>query len=88
LFDPSADVLLSADVGQGDPILFGPAAGLVRSQALLRLNIGKLAPQGLLAVGSRRDDYFHPHQGTELLSFLARTIDYHIRVWLDLPRAT
>ncbi len=78
-------VLLRADVS-GDPALFGSAAaGLVRSDALVRLNVSSAAPIGLLALGARRPGVFHPGQGTELLSFLAHVIEYSIRAWLDLP---
>ncbi len=85
LLGPKKPALLRADV-TGDPALFGPsAAGLVRSDALVRLNVSSAAPIGLLALGARRPGVFHPGQGTELLSFLAQVIEYSIRAWLDLP---
>ena len=40
---------------------------------------------GLLALGSREPDTFHPGQATELLCFLTRVIERCIRSWLDLP---
>lgn len=69
----------------GDPELFGAAAGLVRSDALVRLDIAKAAPPTLLAFGSRQPDHFHPGQGTELIGFLSRVLEISIRAWLDLP---
>lgn len=78
------DVLLAADT-PGDPELFGPGAGLVRSQALIRLQISSETPEGLLAFGSREPDMFHQGQGTELVCFLARVVERCIRSWLDLP---
>ena len=66
------------------PALFGSAAGLVRSQALLRLDVSEHAPVGLLCIGTRRSDKFHPGQGTELLSFLARVTELTFAAWLDL----
>lgn len=66
--------------------VFGPAAGLIRSDALLRLRVSRAAPIGLLGIGSRRDDYFPPQQGTELLAFFAHAVEHCIRVWLDLPQ--
>jgi uncharacterized protein YigA (DUF484 family) len=79
------DVLLRADV-VGDPALFGAsAAGLVRSDALVRLRVSPAAPIGLLALGARKPGVFHPGQGTELLTFLAQVIEHSIRAWLDLP---
>ncbi len=78
------DVLLTGNIN-GDPRLFGAAAGLVRSQALTRLRASTQAPVGLLALGSRRPDGFVAGQGTELLGFLARALEIMIRQWLHLP---
>ena len=77
-------VLLHADT-HGDPALFGGAAGLVRSQALLRLGFGRGAPAGLLCIGTRQPGRFHPGLGTELLTFLARVIGITISQWLNPP---
>ncbi len=77
-------VLLEAEVS-GDPTLFGAAAGLVRSQALLRLGFGKANPTGLLCIGTRKPGRFHPGLGTELLGFLARALSITIAQWLK-PR--
>jgi uncharacterized protein YigA (DUF484 family) len=76
------DALLEDHV-RGDPALFGAGAGLVQSEALLRLPIAK-APAGLLAIGSRRPTKFRPGHGTELLCFLARTLGITIGQWLEL----
>jgi len=83
LLGAERDVLLCADT-PGDPALFGGAAGLVRSQALLRLDVSEHAPVGLLCIGTRRAGKFHPGQGTELLSFLARVTELTFAAWLDL----
>lgn len=69
----------------GSRALFGPAAGLVRSDALLRLDLGSHAPHGILAFGSRNEGRFQPGQGTDLLIFLAGILALAIRSWLDLP---
>jgi uncharacterized protein len=78
------DVALRGDIA-GEPMLFGSGAGLVRSEALLRLRVSEQAPAGLLCIGTRRPDKFSPGQGTELLSFLARSIERTIAAWLGLP---
>jgi uncharacterized protein len=78
------DIALASDI-TGDEKIFGAATGLVRSQALVRLNMGTQAPKGLLAIGSRDLDTFHQGQGTELIGFLARALDTTIRQWLNLP---
>jgi uncharacterized protein YigA (DUF484 family) len=69
----------------GERAVFGGATGLVRSSALLRLRFGANGKAGILALGSRNDDTFHPGQGTELLSFLARVVEMCVKAWLDLP---
>ena len=66
--------------------LYGPAASLVRSDALARLDFGPTAPAAMLALGSREPDKFQPHQGTELLQFLAGVLGRAVRTWLDLPQ--
>ncbi|RMD62302.1 MAG: DUF484 family protein [Alphaproteobacteria bacterium] len=84
LIGPGQQVMLRADV-DGDPAIFGPGAGLVHSQALIRLTISSTTPCALLAFGSRHADKFQPGQGTELLSFFARVVETSIRGWLNLP---
>ncbi|HEY3909799.1 MAG TPA: DUF484 family protein [Stellaceae bacterium] len=85
LLGPDRDALLSTDI-KGDPALFGGAAGLVRSQALLRLSFGRSGPGGLMCIGTRKADTFCPGLGTELLSFLARTVEITIAQWLERGR--
>jgi len=65
--------------------LYGGGAALVKSDALLRLAISGEAPVGVVAIGSREPGHFRPGQGTELLLFLAKTIESTARAWLDLP---
>ncbi len=86
LIGPERTALLRIDAA-GDPVLFGAAAGLVRSQALLRLTFGRGAPVGLLCIGTRQPGRFHPGLGTEGLSFLARALGITIAQWLNPPRS-
>jgi uncharacterized protein YigA (DUF484 family) len=78
------DRLLLGDT-LADPEIFGPGSGLVRSFALLRLEISEATPPAMLAFGSREADHFDPHQGSELLTFVAEVLARLIRAWLDLP---
>ena len=78
-------VIYEADVA-GDPLLFGGAAGLVRSQALVRLRFGRETPTGLLCIGTRKPGRFHPGLGTELLGFLGRVVGISIGLWLNPVR--
>ncbi len=67
----------------GDKLIYGSGAGLVRSDALLRLHIVPGGAQGLLAFGCRDHDYFRAGQATELVCFLAQVLEHSVRAWLD-----
>ncbi|MGF1594213.1 MAG: DUF484 family protein [Kiloniellaceae bacterium] len=86
LLGSSGNLLLREDIA-GDPAIFDGAAGLVRSDALIRLTIAKTTPPALLALGSRQPGAFHAGQGTELLSFLSQVLEVTFRAWLHLPKA-
>jgi uncharacterized protein YigA (DUF484 family) len=79
---PDRSLLMRADM-PGEAALFGGAAGLVRSQALLRLAFGRGAPAGLLCIGTRQPGRFNPGLGAELLTFLARVLGITIAQWLN-----
>ncbi len=66
-----------------DNIVFGGASTLVKSDALVRLNIGQKVPPALLAMGSRSETRFIPTQGTELLTFLGLALSHRMREWLE-----
>ena len=57
----------------------------MRSDLLIRLSIGRGAPAGLLALGSRDPDAFVERSGRQPYLFLARVIESTARAWLDLP---
>lgn len=82
LVGTTKDLALIAD-HQPEGVLFGSAATLVRSQALLRLQLRRDAPAGILGFGSRTPGKFHPGQGTELLTFLGKVVELTFRGWLD-----
>jgi len=82
---PTETVLLRA-IAEPEPRIYGQGAGLVASEALLRIEVGPDTPTGLLALGARTPGHFAPGQGTELLGFLAGVIESTARAWLDLPR--
>ncbi|MFP3943629.1 MAG: DUF484 family protein [Alphaproteobacteria bacterium] len=86
LLGPEIPHMLRNDVQTPSP-LFGPQWDHIRSEALMRLYFGQRAPGGLLAIGAGDPDMFHPDQGVDLLSFLARTLEQCLRRCLDLPPA-
>lgn len=75
------DMLLQSNV-PGDPRIFGAASRLVKSQALIRLNLGADIPDGLLAFGSRDPLLFADGQGTELVGFLSGVTQRMLRYFL------
>ena len=79
------DVVLNAG-NEGGREIYGAGAGLVASEALLRLRASPETPVGMLALASRNPAHFDPTQGRELLGFLAGVLELCIRTWLNLPR--
>jgi uncharacterized protein YigA (DUF484 family) len=63
--------------------IYGGGARLVKSQALLRLEIAHMAPAALIAFGSRDPELFEAGQGTELITFLGDVISRMMGIWLD-----
>lgn len=79
------EVLLENNIA-GLEEVYGGGAGLVSSQALVRINISLDTPPALLAFGSRNSKSFMPGQGTEQIIFLAHVVERCFRSWLDLPQ--
>ncbi|WP_233713196.1 DUF484 family protein [Amaricoccus solimangrovi] len=63
--------------------IYGARAGEVRSEALLKLDLGQGNLGGLLALGAADGHRFHPDQGTDLLGFLAGVFERVMRRWLS-----
>jgi uncharacterized protein YigA (DUF484 family) len=70
-------------VGRGHP-LFGPAADLIRAEALVRLEAAAPLPGGLLALGQRRPQGFETRHGSELLVFLGGVVSRAMARWLTV----
>jgi uncharacterized protein YigA (DUF484 family) len=71
-------VRLIADTQAEPPIgfemLFADCSNLVRSCALVRLELEQIGRPAILAFGVRHADRFHPHQGGEMLGFLGEVM--------------
>lgn len=78
------DTRMRAEI-EGEAEIYGEAAPLIRSDALVRLRISKATPPAMLCFGSRDPDAFSPNHGTELVQFLSKALEKLIRIWLDLP---
>lgn len=68
-------------VDRGDSV-FGPAAELIRAEALIRLDLPAPLGSGLLALGSREAHAFESGHGSELLAFLGGVVSRMIGRWL------
>lgn len=58
----------------GFEMLFADCSNLVRSCALVRLDLATIGRPAILAFGVRHADRFHPHQGGEMLGFLGQVM--------------
>jgi uncharacterized protein YigA (DUF484 family) len=76
------------DKVQGEQPLFGAGARLVKSDAMVRLHLGDDLPPGILALGTRTENTFHPQQGVELLSFLTKVVGHMVRRWATADNAS
>jgi len=74
------NILLQSHV-HGHEDVYGGGAGLVKSQALLRLNMFELSPV-LIAFGSRNAEQFVQGQGTELITFFGHVLERCFYIWL------
>ena len=70
----------------GEKQIFGAGASLIRSEAIVRLNISSVTPPSLIAFGSRDPLRFDSGQSTELIVFLACVLEHVISTWLDIPK--
>lgn len=75
------DGVVLRGVEQGHP-LFGPAATLIRAEALVRLDNRAPLPCGMLALGQRAATRFETRHGSELLAFLGSVLARGVGRWL------
>lgn len=62
--------------------LYGERAALIRSEALMRLDLGPGRLPGLLAFGAEDPHHFRPSHGTDLLAFFSGVFERVMRRWL------
>ncbi len=62
--------------------VFTASAGRVKSEALLRLDLGQKHLPALLAFGSENEERFGPEQGVDLLTFFAEAFERILRRWV------
>ena len=76
-------IILEANIHGIDEV-YGGGAGLVKSQALLKLHVGDEAPAAMIAFGSRDPKAFESTQGTELIAFLGCVTERLFQAWLHI----
>ena len=67
---------------RGAEAVFGESAGLVQSQALIRIDQTSKIPPAILAFGSRDPEMFTDAQGTELIAFLCQCVERVLKIWM------
>lgn len=70
---------------RADECIFGSAAMLVESEAMIRFGGDERLPHAILALGSRLEDRFRPGDPVELYRFLGGALDRCLRKKLGLP---
>jgi uncharacterized protein YigA (DUF484 family) len=69
-------------LAQASADFYGDLAPRVRSEAVLKLDLGPGTHQGVLVFGALDGDRFHAEQGTDLLDFLRGVFELSLRRWL------
>ncbi len=64
-------------------VIYGEAAGWIRSEAALKLDFGAGRLPGMLVMGAEDPHHFKASQGTDLLSFFAGVFERAMRRWLS-----
>ncbi|MFZ5751063.1 MAG: DUF484 family protein [Pseudomonadota bacterium] len=63
--------------------IYGDDGAWVRSEALLRVDLGPGRLPGMVAFGAEDPHQFRPNQGTDLLTFFGAVFERAMRRWLD-----
>ena len=71
------------EVGAMSEAIYGAQAGVIRSEALMRLDFGMGRLPGLLAMGAADPHQFKQVHGTDLLAFFAGVFERTMRQWLS-----
>ncbi|WP_209426008.1 DUF484 family protein [Pararhodobacter sp. SW119] len=73
-------VLRQAVPFEGD--LYGAAGASVRSEALMRIDLGRGRAAAMLALGSTDPQHYKPGQATDLMAFFTGVVEKVLRRWL------
>ncbi len=78
---PVQDVILRGIPNETDRV-FGNDLNSIKSEALMRLELGAGRLPGMLILGAEDPHKFSPQQGTDLLAFFAGVFERILRRWL------
>lgn len=78
---PERGVLLRQAV-EDAALVYGPEAGWIRSEAVMRLDLGPGKRPGMLLFAAEDPHRFSPDQGTDLLCFFGGVFESTLRRWL------
>ncbi|GKY87287.1 DUF484 family protein [Sinisalibacter aestuarii] len=70
-------------IHEQDERLYGESGFWVRSEACIRLDLGKGRLPGMLVMGAEDPHQFKPGQGTDLLAFFGGVFERSMRRWLS-----
>ncbi len=80
---PQRAVTLRQVDGAGDAAPYADRNPMIRSEALLRLDLGAGRHPAMLALGAADPQHFRPTQGADLLAFLGGVTERLVLRWLD-----
>ncbi|SPH24589.1 hypothetical protein DEA8626_03641 [Defluviimonas aquaemixtae] len=78
---PGRSIVLRQTLPESESI-YGLSGPWIRSEAALKLELGRGKLPGMLALGAEDPHQFRPNQGTDLLTFFAGVFERAMRRWL------
>ncbi|MCA0044010.1 DUF484 family protein [Celeribacter litoreus] len=69
-------------VAPAQDLIYGNTSGFIRSEALMKLDLGDDRMPALLVFGSEEETLFKPSQGTDLLAFFSGATERVLRRWI------
>ncbi len=79
---PARDVVLR-ETDPNNTQIFADHAAQLKSEACLKLDLGKGRLPGMIVMGARDPKHFTPQLGTDLLAFFAGVFERSMRHWLS-----
>ncbi len=81
--DSSGRSVFLRQIQEQEPTIYGETGFWVRSEACIRLDLGKGRLPGMLVMGAEDPHQFKPGQGTDLLQFFGGVFERAMRRWLS-----